>query len=177
MPNKTMTKEELAARLNGCERRDDFPKELIEAARENNLVIIYGASDDLVCFAGAITDEADASDGGTFFLSKKGIPESDCTSDECPYYKRWLKQSIQSGRVKKVDVYWCGLRRGEPMPHDMYEKIGKPTWSYVCTQFHGQFATFDIFDTEGDDRDYFCRAVVIDLDQIWPPLSYEQMVM
>ena len=172
-----MTKEELAAELNGRERRDDFPRELLQAAKESNLLIIYGSSDDLVCFAGAITDEDDACNGGTIHLSKKGIPKSDCEDENCPYYAAWLKKSIKSGGVRKIDVYWCGWCGDKEMDSLAYGMLDKPTWCYDCESLNGKFATFDIFDSEGNEREYYCRAVVIDLREVWPPLSYEQLVM
>lgn len=177
MSNKTMTKEELAAQLNGCERRDGFSKELLKTAQENKLVIIYGGSDDLVCFAGAISDEAGADNGGTIFLSKQGVPESDCASDECPYYKKWLKLALETGKVKKIDVYWCGRCQNEKMDSLAYAMLGKPTWCYDCESLKEKFSTFDIFDTECGEREYYCRAVVLDLDELWPYPSYEQLVM
>ena len=42
-----MTKEELAATLNGREYNHEITKEEEAEARENGLVVIFGASDDL----------------------------------------------------------------------------------------------------------------------------------
>ena len=54
-----MTPEEMAGRLDGCEYRAEVTAELRDLARENGLVIVYGASDDLIEFRGA-RDEREA---------------------------------------------------------------------------------------------------------------------
>ena len=174
---KTLTKEELAARLDGIEYRNSIPRELLEAAKKNNLVIIHGASDDLVSFSGAITDEDYASDGGVIRFSRKGIPKNDCDNDECPYYAAWLRRAIATGEVCEIKVYWCGKCQYEAMDSNAYEILGKPTWCYGGENIAGKFATFDIFDTDGDEREYYCRGVVIDIDEVWAAGNYTQVVM
>lgn len=59
-----MTKEELAAVLNGRQYREVPNLKDSQLAKENNLLIVYGTSDDLCEFAGAIDDEFDCYDGG-----------------------------------------------------------------------------------------------------------------
>lgn len=59
-----MTKEELAEMISG-EQYDQQPtRNICQLAKENNLLIVYGASDDLCEFAGAINNEFDCFDGG-----------------------------------------------------------------------------------------------------------------
>lgn len=48
-------------------------KEIFELAEESDLVIVHGASDDLMEFRGAIEDEADCYDGGDVFFDEDGI--------------------------------------------------------------------------------------------------------
>ena len=50
-----------------------FTKEEIETAKENGFVIVYGYSDDLMEFEGAIEDEADCYLGGGVCFNKLGI--------------------------------------------------------------------------------------------------------
>ena len=68
-----MTKEELAALINGREYRDEVTPEIIQNAKENNLVIVFGASDDLMELRGAIDDEIGCYDGGFIKVHKQGI--------------------------------------------------------------------------------------------------------
>ena len=46
--------EELAEKLNGIDYAETIKSEDLEFARENNLLIVYGASDDLLIMAGTI---------------------------------------------------------------------------------------------------------------------------
>ena len=59
-----MTKEQLAARLSGRQYGDEITREEEQTAKENNLVVIFGASDDLCEMRGAIYDEFDCYGGG-----------------------------------------------------------------------------------------------------------------
>lgn len=59
-----MTKEELATILNGKQYGTIPTRKEVSLAKENNLIIVYGASDDLCEFAGTIEDEFDCYDGG-----------------------------------------------------------------------------------------------------------------
>lgn len=45
-----------------------FSREEIQIAKDNNFVIVYGASDDLVEFDGAICDEGDCWEGGKILV-------------------------------------------------------------------------------------------------------------
>lgn len=68
-----MTKEELATVLNGRQYRNEITPEIEKLAKENNLLIIFGASDDLCEFRGAISDEFGCYDGGT--IECKDLPK------------------------------------------------------------------------------------------------------
>ena len=56
---KSMTKKELAEKLNGTEYAGYriFSREIVQQAKESGLVIVYGASDDLMEFEGAFEDD------------------------------------------------------------------------------------------------------------------------
>jgi len=45
-----------------------FTKEELQLAKDNRIVIVTGASDDLVELEGAITDEGDCWEGGKYML-------------------------------------------------------------------------------------------------------------
>lgn len=61
---RKVTPLELALKLAGAEYGLRDKKEEIEIAKKNGLVIVYGASDDLIEFRGAIDDEDDVYGGG-----------------------------------------------------------------------------------------------------------------
>lgn len=50
-----------------------FTKEEIEESKENGFVIVYGASDDLMEFEGAIQDEGGCFDGGDVYFNKNEV--------------------------------------------------------------------------------------------------------
>ena len=51
----------------------EFTEEELAIAKNNGLVIVHGASDDLIEFEGAITDEGDCFEGGRIYFNKKGV--------------------------------------------------------------------------------------------------------
>lgn len=72
-----MTKKEFADKLNGREYATypQFTTSEVETAKENGWIIVYGASDDLMEFEGAIYDEAGCYDGGNVYFDKDGVGE------------------------------------------------------------------------------------------------------
>lgn len=169
---KTLTKEELAEKLDGCEYRGGMPNEIIEAAKENNLVFIHGASDDLIEFRGALTEEIGIT--SVIPLNRGGVPESDCDNQLCPYFKQWLDRALKRGEVKQIKVFWGGECGTTEMDAAKYAELGKPTWCFETNMPH---STFRMFDTCGGDKEYFCRGIVIDLDEAFPSRNYTQIVM
>lgn len=81
-----MTKEQLAELLNGNEYRDEMTKEQEQAAKQNNLLVLFGASDDLLEMRGAIRDEVGAYDGGEYALALDGELYAD-GEEENTYHK------------------------------------------------------------------------------------------
>jgi hypothetical protein len=69
-----MNKEQLAEQLNGNEYDNEHTKEQALLAKKNGLVIVYGHSDDLIEFEGAVYDEVGMYEGGEITLNKKGVP-------------------------------------------------------------------------------------------------------
>lgn len=65
---------DFAKKLDGREYGyPQFTKEEIQIAMDNGFVIVYGASDDLMEFDGAIRDEGDCFDGGKVFFDREGV--------------------------------------------------------------------------------------------------------
>lgn len=60
-----MTAAELAALLNGREYRKEMSRDEEQVAKAAGLVVVFGASDDLMELRGAISDEVGCYDGGT----------------------------------------------------------------------------------------------------------------
>ena len=88
-----MTRDEAAAKLDGNQYREEGSKELWTAMKAAGLVAVYGASDDLMEFNGAIMDEVGAWNGGTAYLNREGLIVNDCRNHDCPHYKKALKMA------------------------------------------------------------------------------------
>lgn len=70
---------EFAKKLDGREYASypQFLQSEIDIAKENGWVIVYGSSDDLMEFDGAIYDEAGCFDGGKVYFDKNGVAEGE----------------------------------------------------------------------------------------------------
>lgn len=81
-----MKKEELAEMLDGRQIGDEITPAEAKQAAKDGLVVVYGASDDLMEFAGAIEEEF----GTDADIDKDGNIIEIC-DDECIHYQKALK--------------------------------------------------------------------------------------
>lgn len=142
----TMTKEQLAAKLEGLKYPVNINRDIIAEAREAGLVIVYGASYDLIEFDGAFLDEYGVYGGGTVQFDAQGLLGSwdDVKDDE----KSAAAYITRKDRAREVEAIWDS---GEGY-----------SWTYKTDLPH---ATFDITENDGEDGLY-CRGIVIDLADI-----------
>lgn len=134
----TMTKEAAATALNGCEYGEEGSKELFAAMKESGLVAVFGASDDLMEFRGAIYDEVGCYSGGTAYVTDAGLYTAQCEDENCPH------EETRRGYATTIDAQWNS---------EGY------SWTYVTAIPH---VTFDI--VEGADR--YCRGIVFALSDV-----------
>jgi predicted translin family RNA/ssDNA-binding protein len=87
IPFNKVTKENLAYILNERVYRDEMTKEEEKLAKDNGLVVVFGASDDRIELRGAITDEC----GKTVFLTKNG--EIEHCDEGCKHYERAIDKA------------------------------------------------------------------------------------
>lgn len=135
-----MDYQELAKILNGGTYRNETTKKIEQTAKENGIVIVFGASDDLMEFRGAIYDEVDCYEGGTAYLNANGLFQSKCDDDNCPYAQN------EKLSCKTITSIWCG-------------KDTDFTWSYKTDIPH---ATFEIL----DDDEKYCLGICFDLAEL-----------
>lgn len=83
-------KKEIADLLNGNEYCMEVPDRDAQYAKENGAVIVFGASDDLMEFRGAIYDEVGCFEGGKVYFDSKGLITNECTNEDCPYFREKL---------------------------------------------------------------------------------------
>lgn len=106
---------EFAQKLNGIEYRE-IPDELITYAKENGIVIVCGASDDLCELEGALHDEFGCYNGGTGYLDEEGN----------------ICEEVKAGNTyKRITAIWCG------------DGDDGFTWTYNTDIPHEDFEMFD----------------------------------
>ncbi len=137
-----MNAKELAQKLNGSEYPLRLNAELKEQAKSAGLVIIYGASDDLMEFDGAIYDEIGCYEGGTALVDEKGLlpdRENIESDDE-------LKDFFQGrNKARSIEAIWIDE--------------GDYSWQYKTEIPH------ETFDIESDGEKY-CKGLVFSLADI-----------
>ena len=136
-----MTKEELAKKLNGRKYREEITPEEEQEAKSNNLVVVFGASDDLMEFRGAIYDEIGVWEGGVVSIDKNGPIINECDSDECPYFERRKELGT------KIEAIWA--------PPE-YRCV---SWAYKTEIPHAKFSVME-------DGKVYCRGIVFSLDDV-----------
>jgi hypothetical protein len=137
-----LTPEELAARLTGREYTEEITEAEAKEAAAAGLVVIFGASDDLVEIRGLFTDEEGAYGGGTVLLDRHGvIPGS--RNDRWPDEK--MEQYFARKRAAvQVEALWCA----EP----------GYSWTFKTDRPH---ATFEVV----EDGEPYCRGIVLALPE------------
>ena len=132
-----MTQDELVLYLNGREIGKEIDTATELQAKESGLVVVFGASDDLMECRGAVDEEIGACNGGMAYLDKGYLLESQCEDDYCPYFEQLKKQA------KTIEVLWCD----EPD---------------ICWTFKTEIPheTFNIM----EDGEVFCRGIVF---RVW----------
>jgi hypothetical protein len=130
----------LAEKLNGREYGAEITKEERREAAAAGLVVVFGASDDLMEFRGVIDDEVGCYGGGSAYLTSDGLLENECASDDCPHFKKMRDDAYV------IEAKWdC----------DGY------SWVYETSIPH---ATFEIL----EDGEKYCRGIVFALSDVRP---------
>lgn len=132
----TMNIQDFANKLNGREYMKEITREEELEAKELGFVVVFGASDDLVEFRGAIYDETGCYKRELIHLDSTGLFEK-CEDDDCKYTQAALK------KTKVIEAMFA-------------EPGSEFAWSFKVDIPH---ATFDIME-EGEK---FCRGIVFDI--------------
>jgi len=153
-----MTKEEFAALLNGRQIGDEIGIHESELAKENNLIVIFGASDDLIEFRGVLHDEIYADDGTDFIIAVPGqeLETGEYWNDMPAYVKATEIMPVaintedpRSNIPEKISATWC--------PKD--QDIDQCSW-YIKTDLpHSSFLI-------KQDEDIYCRGIVINVSDL-----------
>lgn len=95
-----MTPAEAANELNNSQYRNEGSRELFARMKAAGLVAVFGASDDLMEFQGAIDDELGAYGGTTVYVTRNGLLQNDCDNDDCPHFAKLQKAATP------IDAKW-----------------------------------------------------------------------
>lgn len=134
MPD-TMTPKELAALLTGREYRSEVSPEERKIAAASGLVIVYGASDDLMEFDGVLRDEIGAWEGAEVRFDSNGIMAAwdeidDADRQDIDFMRDYFKRE---GGGKIIKALWCAEEGYSwtfetEIPHETFEIVedGEP---------------------------------------------------
>lgn len=103
----------LAKEFNYRQYRHEISKLEREYLKEKGIVIVFGASDDLIEFDGAIYDEAGCYDGGKVWLDNEG----NIYQDDMPINKEGMKYINIIWCDKNTDYCW---RYETDIPHEKF---------------------------------------------------------
>lgn len=138
-----MSIKEFAAMLNGRKIHNEITKEEAILAKENNLVVVYGASDDLMEFEGAIDQEIDCWLGVTVYILQNEIIHRSDYKDLDDYSPDYNIPDLTN--TKSITSEW--------------DSNAVPSWQYYTDIPH---ETFDIM----EDGEVYCRGIVFSMDDI-----------
>lgn len=141
-----MTPKELATRLNNREYGEEITAAEEKLARENNLVVVFGYSDDNMELRGAITEEV-------------GVGED----TEIQIYKTYEIGILPDFENVKDDEdaakYYFGCK--ENVEYKIRSIWGKDGYSFVY-ETNADHETFDIMENNGK----YCRGIVFHVGKV-----------
>ena len=140
---ENMTAGDLVKVLDEIEYPVRIQSHIIKQAKESGLVIVYGSSDDLMEFEGAISDEAGVYNGGIVRFDRQGIiPDFGDVEHEVSECRKWI---ARDAKASEIEAEWC--------KEDSY------SWTYATTIPH---LTFEVM----EDGEHYCRGIVFSIDTI-----------
>lgn len=140
-----MTKEEFAKKLDGVEyAQETRNKDLIQQAKQSGLVMVYGASDDLVEFDGALYDECSAGDITDIFICRVNGSLMALTDSS-----------------HNCDCEYCGFEKMKDSAKKIKAEFDKDGYTWVIST-EIPHATFEVI----EDGEKFCRGIVFSLDDL-----------
>jgi len=136
-----MNAKQLAEKLHGTEYPIRMSKTLIEEIRLAGLLVVFGASDDLMEFRGSINDEVGVYNGGTALLYKDGVLGSRDDIDEDEELELWFKNKAIAKPIEAI-----------------FDQ-GEYSWQYKTDIPH---ETFDVV----EDEEKYCKGLVISVSDL-----------
>lgn len=138
-----MTPAEAATNLNASKYGEEGSAKFFREMNDAGLVAVFGASDDLMEFRGAIDDEIGAYNGTTAYLTSSGLLQNDCENDNCPHFKK-LKKAAAT-----IRAIWDS---------------GGFSWRYETEIPHEKFVV-------NEDGEGYCEGIVFALADVLDPVG------
>ena len=140
---------------NGIEYSRDIPNEAERLAKENNIVVIVGGSDDLMYCYGAksfLTDEVEHSEGW-----------DGCDLAQHAGRKKLRKEAKQLG----LKIWWCGKieQTCEKIEGYNIEKMGAFSYSVNPGIESLDFKVVE----RGEEKEIYCTGIIIKLPENFKP--------
>lgn len=105
-----MNAQEFAQMLNNRQYRNEMTKEEEKLAKENGLVVLFWASDDLAELRWAIDDEVGCRRKWQIVFFGGDLLKNDCDEDDCPYFEAIKKKCIEDQHfidiLSDCEGYW-----------------------------------------------------------------------
>lgn len=139
-----MNATELAAMIDGSEYRKEVTDEVKQLAKDNGLVIVYGASDDLIEFDGAAYEEYSAYEGAVIPVGKDGEPIFGC-DEPCNHCS--AVEDAEKAQTK-ITAQW--------------DKVEGYSWFIDIAGLGGDYGAFNIY----EDADTYCRGIVFAIKDV-----------
>ena len=132
---------EYVDKLNGIEYPLNDCEDLFRQAKEDNIVIVFGQSDDLLELTGAIDDEFSAYDGTKIFLNNNGVIVNKCDDEDCPYFTENIKNAQFN-----IQAVWS-------------PQYADTTWEILSNIPHLKFNILE-------DSDIYCIGIIFDMESL-----------
>lgn len=116
-----MITKEIAALLDGMEYGEEIPAQVIRGAINNYVVIVFGASDDLMEFRGAIEDEVSCDEGGFAYIDRNELLKNKCDNEDCPYFQEKLLHAKYIEAIWDSEGYSWIYKTS--IPHETFEIV------------------------------------------------------
>lgn len=136
-----MTKESLAEMLSGRDYRHEISQVEQQQAKADGLVVIFGASDDLMELRGAIYGEVDCWGGFIVHVHQGGVLPFHSDRCDCPF---------------------CGYQAAVERCASVWALWGAEkdySWTYQTNVPHVSFVIYE-------DGEPYCRGIVIDIKDL-----------
>lgn len=146
METQKINRKQFAKLLDKRQYRNEMTMQEEKLAKENGLLVIFGASDDLLEFRGLISEEIPAYEGCSAFIIKNKIGELSVIEEN--KFKKYTTN-------KEVEIKIPNIR----IIADFNPTFIDTSW-LISSEIEN--SSFDIF----DGNDLFCRAIVIDKETI-----------